>query len=124
MNTFQKSVIAGLLGLAIGGFIGNRYIYAQEAAPEAPATCAQFTEISKTLESAGVTISEVPKSIVDQLVAEKGMPPKTKEGFKLYRDDLGGKSQFFTVNPDGCIGYVSPIMPSQTLDTFLKVVHA
>lgn len=119
----MKFALAFLVGFAIGS-VGMQFARAQEAGVDIPATCTQFTVISKTLEEAGVHISEVPQSIVDQLVAEKGMPPKTKEGFKLYRDDLGDKSQFFTVNTDGCVGYVSPIMPSQTLDTFLKVVHA
>lgn len=115
-------IAVGILAIAL--FTGYAaFSQENELGDKVPGTCTKYETIVKTLESAGVKTTEVPKSVVDALVTKNGMPPKTVEGFKLYRNDLNHKSQIFTVNPDGCVGWVSPIANEQQLDNFLGITN-
>lgn len=98
--------------------------FSQDAEDAPVSSCIQAKVMIPTLEDAGIKVTEVDKTIVDALVAKKGLPPKTVEGFKLYREGMGGRGQVFSVNPDGCVGYVSPVITDEQLDKFLDVVRA
>lgn len=115
--------LAFALGLTL--MLGVNYARSEEALAPAP-VCehGSFVEVVADLSKDRlVIIEEVPDSVVSPIVEKRGLPPESVEGFKMYRFNRLGLSSLLTVNPDGCIAWVSGTTASENVDKFLGIVR-